>query len=186
MPTGAERRCRFADAHVLCVHPTIAPQWDCLRADGRFNERLWKWPTTWRAVASSPWPHAVFRWRRRLRDRSHPTDCLSGDSALGIRGVFESRAVGRCLSGGDACAAWRTRGSARAGRALPRRRSRPAIPPGGRQRSGRHSSSSGYALRPDTRAGEFNVPIQILHGTTEPGHNSFFTNSTQRDDELRA
>lgn len=28
--------------------------------------------------------------------------------------------------------------------------------------------SSGYALRPDTRAGEFNVPIQILHGTTEP------------------
>jgi alpha-beta hydrolase superfamily lysophospholipase len=28
--------------------------------------------------------------------------------------------------------------------------------------------SSGYALRPDSRAGEFNVPIQILHGTTEP------------------
>ena len=28
--------------------------------------------------------------------------------------------------------------------------------------------SSGYALRPDTRAGEFNVPIHILHGTTEP------------------
>jgi dienelactone hydrolase len=80
--------------------------------------------------------------------------------------------------------------------------------------------SSGYAVRPDTRAGEFNVPIHILHGTTEPdgggsannhvalardfetalrrhqkavearyyeggGHNSFFTNSTQRDDELK-
>jgi len=28
--------------------------------------------------------------------------------------------------------------------------------------------SSGYALRPDRRAGEFSVPIQILHGTTEP------------------
>ena len=81
--------------------------------------------------------------------------------------------------------------------------------------------SSGYAVRPDRRAGEFNVPIQILHGTTEPdgggsannhvslardfeaalrrerkdvvasyyeggGHNSFFTNSTQRDDELKS
>jgi alpha-beta hydrolase superfamily lysophospholipase len=80
--------------------------------------------------------------------------------------------------------------------------------------------SSGYALRPDTRAREFNVPIQILHGTTEPagggspnndvslardfetalrrhqktveasyyeggGHNSFFVNPTQRDDELK-
>ena len=28
--------------------------------------------------------------------------------------------------------------------------------------------SSGYALRPETRAGAFTVPIQILHGTTEP------------------
>jgi len=28
--------------------------------------------------------------------------------------------------------------------------------------------SSGYALRPDTRAGEFHVPIQVLHGTIEP------------------
>jgi len=80
--------------------------------------------------------------------------------------------------------------------------------------------SSGYALRPDTRAGEFHVPIQILHGTIEPdgggsannhvalardfetalrrhqktveasyyeggGHNSFFVNPTQRDDELK-
>jgi dienelactone hydrolase len=80
--------------------------------------------------------------------------------------------------------------------------------------------SSGYALRPDRRAGEFNVPIQILHGTTEPagggspnndvllarnfetalrrhqraveasyyeggGHNSFFINPAQRDDELK-
>jgi dienelactone hydrolase len=79
--------------------------------------------------------------------------------------------------------------------------------------------SSGYALRPDTRAGEFHVPIQILHGTTEPdgggsannhvalardfetalrrhqqtveasyyeggGHNSFFVNPAQRDDEV--
>jgi predicted esterase len=28
--------------------------------------------------------------------------------------------------------------------------------------------SSGYALRPDTRAAEFNAPILILPGTTEP------------------
>jgi pimeloyl-ACP methyl ester carboxylesterase len=80
--------------------------------------------------------------------------------------------------------------------------------------------SAGYALRPGTRAGEFNVPILILHGTTEPagggsannhvalardfetalrrhqkaveasyyeggGHNSFFTNPAQHDDELK-
>jgi predicted esterase len=80
--------------------------------------------------------------------------------------------------------------------------------------------SSGYAVRPDTRAGVFDVPIYILHGTTEPdgggsannhvalardfetalrqhqkaveasyyeggGHNSFFINSIQRNDELK-
>lgn len=77
--------------------------------------------------------------------------------------------------------------------------------------------SSGYALRPWTRAAEFNVPTFIMHGTadrfgentriglarefetalranTQPvetsycegcGHNTFFTDSTQRDDELK-
>jgi alpha-beta hydrolase superfamily lysophospholipase len=80
--------------------------------------------------------------------------------------------------------------------------------------------SSGYALRPETRAAEFNTPILILHGSTEPagggsanndvalartfeaalrknqksveanyyeggGHNTFFTNATQRDAEVR-
>ena len=77
--------------------------------------------------------------------------------------------------------------------------------------------SSGYALRPWSRAAEFNVPILIMHGTAdsfgentqfafarefeialrakkkpveaaycqECGHNTFFTNSVQRDDELK-
>ena len=81
--------------------------------------------------------------------------------------------------------------------------------------------SSGYALRPETRAAEFNVPILIMHGTAdssatggsantevgrarafetalrrnqkpveasyyeEGGHGTFFTKSTQRDDELK-
>jgi dienelactone hydrolase len=77
--------------------------------------------------------------------------------------------------------------------------------------------SSGYALRPWSRAVEFKVPILIMHGTADSfgqntqfafarefemglrankkpvetaycegcGHNTFFTNSTQRDDELK-
>jgi dienelactone hydrolase len=79
---------------------------------------------------------------------------------------------------------------------------------------------AGYALRPATRATEFNTPILIMHGTADGpasggsantdvalardfeaalrrngksveanyykggGHNTFFTNSTQRDDEV--
>lgn len=77
--------------------------------------------------------------------------------------------------------------------------------------------SSGYALRPWTRALEFNVPILIMHGTADSfgantqldfarefemalrankkpvetaycegcGHNTFFTNSAQRDEEMK-
>ena len=77
--------------------------------------------------------------------------------------------------------------------------------------------SSGYGLRPWSRAVEFNVPILIMHGTADRwgentqfgharqfetalrenkkpvetaycegcGHSTFFTDSTQRDDELR-
>jgi dienelactone hydrolase len=77
--------------------------------------------------------------------------------------------------------------------------------------------SSGYALRPWSRAAEFNVPILIMHGTADTmaettqfrlarefemalranntpvetaycegcGHNTFFTNSAQRDDQLK-
>jgi dienelactone hydrolase len=77
--------------------------------------------------------------------------------------------------------------------------------------------SSGYALRPWTRAAELNLPILIMHGTADSfgentqfrfarefemalrankrpvqtaycegcGHSTFFTNSTQRDDELK-
>ena len=77
--------------------------------------------------------------------------------------------------------------------------------------------SSGYGLKPWSRAEEFSVPILIMHGTEDSwgentqfglarqfetalrankkpvetaycdgcGHNTFFINSTQRDDELR-
>ena len=77
--------------------------------------------------------------------------------------------------------------------------------------------SSGYALKPWSRAAEFNVPILIMHGTADSfgentrfgfarefemalrakkkpvetaycegcGHNTFFTHSAQRDDELK-
>jgi carboxymethylenebutenolidase len=81
--------------------------------------------------------------------------------------------------------------------------------------------SSGYALRPETRAAEFNAPILIMHGTADSaatggsanteterarvfeaalrrnqqsveasyyeggGHGTFFTNATQREDELK-
>ena len=78
--------------------------------------------------------------------------------------------------------------------------------------------SSGYALKPWTRAAEFNVPMLIMHGTADShgentqvgfarqfemalrarkkpvetaycegcGHNTFFTSSVQRDNELKA
>jgi dienelactone hydrolase len=81
--------------------------------------------------------------------------------------------------------------------------------------------SSGYAIKPATRAAQFDAPILILHGTADGpadggsantnvgmardfelalrrsgkpieamyyeggGHNSFFTNSTQHDDEVK-
>ena len=81
--------------------------------------------------------------------------------------------------------------------------------------------SSGYAIKPATRAAQFNAPILILHGTADGpadggsantnvemardfelalrrngksiearyqeggGHNSFFTNSTQHDEEVK-
>jgi dienelactone hydrolase len=46
--------------------------------------------------------------------------------------------------------------------------------------------SSGYALRPDTHAGEFDVPILILHGTTEPAGGGSANNhvALARDFEL--